>query len=46
MPPRLRLRGRDPLDKGKALRLGPAERDIEPAARQRTALREQDVAGN
>jgi hypothetical protein len=46
MPPRAGSRGRDLLDEGETLRLVPAERDVEPAARQQAALRGQDVAGN
>src|SRR3984893_12509743 len=46
VPPRLPLCGSDPLHKSKALRFGPVQRDVEPAARQGTALRRQDVAGD
>ena len=49
LPPEAQTKTRssgDPLDEIKALRLVPAERDVEPAARQRAALRGQDIAGN
>ena len=40
------MRSRNALDERQALRLVPAKRDVEPATRQRAALRGQDIAGN